>query len=352
MGASSRMRAFQYVPLLYPVGIDATVSPVFSDKYVSSLQYGRKNLGEVLSGFFRRIQTLLKSHSFDLIWIEKEILPWVPAWLEQKLLPKHIPYILDYDDAVFHYYDHSRNLFVRQLLGTKHRSLIQRAALVMAGNEYIADFANRAGAKFVEIIPTVIDLDRYPPVMHGPLTTNSMPPVVGWIGLRAQAEQLVPYAQLFGRLSTEGKARFTAIGIDTSVLGLRMESIPWSEQTEVASIAGLDIGIMPLVDEPFERGKCGYKLIQYMACGLPVVASPVGVNSQIVEHGVNGFLAETPEQWESALMALLVDPGLRKRMGHMGRQKVERDYSLQVVAPRLATLLRAAAGIPAHSGAA
>jgi glycosyltransferase involved in cell wall biosynthesis len=122
-----------------------------------------------------------------------------------------------------------------------------------------------------------------------------------------------------------------------------MESIAWSEQTEVQSIANFDIGIMPLLDEPFARGKCGYKLIQYMACGLPVVASPVGVNSQIVEHGVNGFLADTPEQWEHALQTLLTDASLRQRMGQAGRAKVEREFCIQVTGPRLAALLVAAA---------
>lgn len=116
-----------------------------------------------------------------------------------------------------------------------------------------------------------------------------------------------------------------------------------SEEPEVVSIRGFDIGIMPLVDGDFERGKCGYKLIQYMACGLPVVASPVGVNCQIVEHGINGFLAETPEQWEQALQTLLVDAGLRQRMGQAGRQKVEQQYCIQVTDPVLSHLLIEAA---------
>ena len=116
------------------------------------------------------------------------------------------------------------------------------------------------------------------------------------------------------------------------------EHVPWTEAAEVAAIAEFDVGIMPLADEPWERGKCGYKLIQYMACGLPVVASPVGVNRQIVEHGVNGFLAETPTQWDEALRTLLADPALRQRMGQAGRQKVERQFSLQVTGPKVGCL--------------
>lgn len=342
LGASSRMRFYQYLPWLEVAGISITAAPLFSDGYVRGLQKNTKNIFEATRAYAGRIKALLSSRRFDLLWIEKEALPWLPAWFGKALLSGAVPYVLDYDDAVFHYYDQHRNPVVRALLAGKHPALIQRAALVVAGNAYLADFARAAGARQVELVPTVIDLERYPlPTIS--LAKIDRPPCVGWIGQRATAAFLAPYASIFQRLSADGQARFTAIGIDAPSLGLPMASIPWSEHTEVASISSLDIGIMPLVDEPFERGKCGYKLIQYMACGLPVVASPVGVNRQIVEHGVNGFLAETPEEWERALMTLLADAGLRQRMGQAGRQKVEAQYCVQVTGPKLAALLGAAA---------
>jgi glycosyltransferase involved in cell wall biosynthesis len=114
----------------------------------------------------------------------------------------------------------------------------------------------------------------------------------------------------------------------------------WSEDREVADIQEMDIGIMPLPDAPWMRGKCGYKLIQYMACGLPVVASPVGVNRDIVDHGVNGFLAETPAEWAEALGTLVTDAALRQRMGAKARALVENQYSLRVQGPYIAKLLR------------
>ena len=117
-----------------------------------------------------------------------------------------------------------------------------------------------------------------------------------------------------------------------------LEVIAWSEDTEVDAIQSMDIGVMPLPDTPWARGKCGYKLIQYMACGLPVVASPVGVNKEILEHGVNGFLAESDAEWRTAIEALISDPDLRRRMGAAGRKKVENEYSLQVWGPRVANL--------------
>ena len=339
LGASSRMRFYQYLPWLEAAGISITAAPLFSDGYVRGLQQNTKNLLEAARAYAGRVQALLGSRQFDLLWIEKEALPWLPAWLEKALLSGTVPYVLDYDDAVFHYYDQHRRPVVRALLAGKHPALIQRAALVVAGNAYLADFARAAGASQVELVPTVIDLERYPLAASHPAGMNE-PPCVGWIGQRATAAFLAPYAPLFERLSADGRARFAAIGIDAPSLGLPMASIPWSEQTEVASIKSFDIGIMPLLDAAFERGKCGYKLIQYMACGLPAVASPVGVNRQIVEHGVNGFLAETPEQWEEALRTLLADAGLRQRMGQAGRKKVEREYCLQVTGPRMAALLQ------------
>ena len=343
LGASSRLRMMQYLPSLESAGFEVTVVPLFSDAYVSSLQAGSRNLTEVLKAYVGRVNVLLDSNSFDLIWIEKELLPWLPAWVERALISSCVPYVLDYDDAVFHYYDQSCNFAVRRLLGTKHPTLIRSATMVVAGNGYLGDFVKQVGAKRVEIVPTVIDLERYPLDDSRSINGDGLLPLVGWIGQRATASLLVPYKDLFEYFLSTGKARFAAIGIDTRSLGLCMESVPWMEQTEVGSIMSFDIGIMPLVDEPFERGKCGYKLVQYMACSLPIIASPVGVNRQIVEHGVNGFLAETPEQWTQALRTLLADADLRKRMGMAGRRKVEQQYCLQVTAPKLVALLKEAA---------
>jgi glycosyltransferase involved in cell wall biosynthesis len=119
--------------------------------------------------------------------------------------------------------------------------------------------------------------------------------------------------------------------------------LPWSEETEAADVHRFDVGIMPLPDGPFEKGKCGYKLIQYMAAGIPVVASPVGINSQIVEHGINGFLASSESEWAQALEYLRDNPEERKRMGIAGRKKVETEYDLAVTAPQLLHLLESAA---------
>ena len=343
-GASSRLRFMQYLPYLKSADIHVEVSSLFSDAYVQGLQLGHRSAAHIVSGYVKRAYTLCRSSDFDLLWIEKDALPWLPAPIERAMFPSKTPFVLDYDDAVFHSYDQHSSNCVRQLLADKHSDLMQGAALVVAGNEYLAKFAQQSGTKHIEIVPTVIDLKRYPIPIFDQLAVNTIP-CVGWIGQRSTAPFLSQLATVFQKLITERSARFVAIGIDADSFGLPMSSVPWTENTEVASICNLDIGIMPLVDEPFARGKCGYKLIQYMACGLPVVASPVGVNCQIVEHGVNGFLADTPDDWLSALRALATDPDMRKRMGQAGRRKVEQEYCLQVTGYKLAELLKSAASL-------
>ena len=341
LGASSRLRLWQYLPSLEAAGLDVEVRPLLPDSYVQDLQLGRRKPVRLLGAYARQLAGLLTRRRYDLIWIEKEVLPWLPGWVERSLLPRGIPLVLDYDDAVYHLYEAHRQPLVRALLADKHAAAMRRAALVVAGNATLAERARVAGATRVEVVPTVVDLDRYPaPPKRRP---DGEPPRVCWIGQTSTASFLVPYRELFELLAAAGRARFVAIGIDADRLGLPMDSLPWSEAGEAAAIASCDIGIMPLDDGPFERGKCGYKLIQYMACGLPVVASPVGANRDIVEHGVTGYLAETPEQWREALSTLASDPALRARMGAAGRKRVEKKYSLQVSGPALSGLLRAIA---------
>ncbi len=273
--------------------------------------------------------------SFDAVWVEKEMLPWLPAWIEFGLFPSGVPLIVDYDDAVFHSYDQHPYAFVRAFLGNKIDAVMGRADLVVVGNDYLADRARLAGAQRVEFLPTVVDIQRYSPSTAAPRSSIT----IGWMGSPATARYLRLLPQVYHDLRTLD-VRWIAIGANSSQLeGLPFTVQPWKEETEVESIQDFDIGIMPLADLPFERGKCGYKLIQYMACGKPVVASPVGVNAQIVRHGLDGFLANSQEEWTTALTRLIQDDALRQHMGLAARKRVEEHYSLQVMAPRLSQLL-------------
>jgi glycosyltransferase involved in cell wall biosynthesis len=240
---------------------------------------------------------------------------------------------VDYDDAVFHNYDLSGNPFKR-FMADKIDRVMRQAALVTCGNSYIAERARAAGSRRVEIVPTVIDLERYS--IAAP--EKNIPLVIGWIGSPSTVKYLETVAITLKELAAECPLELRVVGAQFSLPGLDVVCVPWSEATEVNEIQKIDIGIMPLVDSPWERGKCGYKLVQYMACGLPVVASPVGVNEEIVTHGVNGYLARTSDDWLNAFRMLCADAESRRKMGALGRLSVEQKYCLQVMAPQVARL--------------
>lgn len=341
MGASSRYRFLQYMPFLSQHGIEVEVRPLLDNTYVARLYRGEGvDVPAVARAYAQRLVHLVRHRRYDLIWIEKEALPFVPGWLEALLLGRGTRYVLDYDDAVFHNYDrHSRRL-VRALLGAKYDRVMRGSTLVVAGNDYIAERAQDAGARHVEVVPTVVDLDRYP--LAEPGATGDV--WVGWIGTPYTSKYLKALAPVLAEVGGGEQVGFRLIGSGPLTwAGDRVELVPWSEETEVDSLRSLSIGIMPIPDNPFERGKSGLKLLQYMAVGLPVIASPVGVNRQIVEQGVNGFLCQTTDEWITAIRTLAANAELRQRMGQAGRRKVESLYSLQVSAPRVASLLRRAA---------
>ena len=337
LGASSRLRSYQYLPYLESQGIEITVAPLLGDDYVTGLYQGRVPLASVMKSYWTRWQWLRRVTEFDAVWVEKEMLPWIPAGLELGGFPKDIPLIADYDDAVFHRYDQHRRAIVRTVLGRKIDAVMRRANVVMAGNEYLANRARQAGAQRVEMLPTVVDTERYQirPPPESPTIT------IAWMGSPATAHYLHRLAPVLPALAATHPIRWVAVGANPAQLkSLPFTVLPWTEASEVADIQPFDIGIMPLPDEPFERGKCGYKLIQYMACGKPVVASPVGVNSVIVRNGVEGFLASSTDEWIASLQKLVDDSALRKQMGQAGRVRVEAEYSLQVTVPKLERLLR------------
>lgn len=337
-GASSRLRLMQYIPALEQAGFSISVESLFDAAYLNDLYTGRRNGGAILGAYRRRLASLWRIRNVDLVWLEKEALPWLPSGAELSMLPKRVPIVADYDDAVFHRYEQHSLRLVRGLLGDKIAGVMRRADLVLAGNRYLGEYAARAGATRIEIVPTVVDAETY---HAGPGSQSWKMVTVGWIGTPGTWRECVqPFLPALRPTIEEQGVRLLAVGAGEAALNSPSTvSRTWSEAREVDDIRDMDIGIMPLPDTPWMQGKCGYKLIQYMACGLPVVASPVGVNTKIIEHGGNGFLADTEEEWRKALETLIGDPELRQRMGRAGRRKVEAWYSLQVQAPRVARLL-------------
>ena len=347
LGASSRLRTQQYLPLLRSMGMEVQVEPLLDDAYLQKLYAGAPtDWSAVLRSFLRRLSRLGGGRRFDLLWFEKELFPYLPAWFERGLTALSPPYVVDFDDAIFHNYDLSGNPYKR-LLGGKIDRIMRGAALVLCGNEYLADHARRAGAGSIALLPTVVDLSRYPVAERGEAARGL---TVGWIGSPATVKYLDIVVPVLQSMARRLPLQLRVIGADFVSPGLDVDCRPWSEASEAVEIGLCDVGIMPLQDLPWERGKCGYKLIQYMACGLPVIASPVGVNSEIVVPEHNGFLAGGREQWRQALERLEESPELRRKMGRAGRAKVERDYSLAATAPRLAALLEGAARRGAEGG--
>lgn len=348
LGASSRMRTYKYLPYLEKQGMAITVAPLLSNAYLQTLyQAHRRDPRTTLAAYLRRVRQLTSARRYDLLWIEKELFPMLPAWVERFLNALKIPYVVDYDDATFHSYDLHQWAVVRRLMGHKIDAVMRGAVLVVVGNTYLAARARQAGARGVEIIPTVVDVERYAIRDEGNNPSVGSDFTVGWIGSPATAKYLDVIQPALAFLQEIPAVRCVFIGSGPVDMGeVPVEIRAWTEETEAANVASLDVGVMPLVDSPWERGKCGYKLIQYMACGLPVVASPVGMNRDIIQHGENGFLAESTEDWVKALRTLQTDPALRRRMGQAGRQLVEAHYSLQINAPRLAELLQQSAAQP------
>jgi glycosyltransferase involved in cell wall biosynthesis len=342
LGASSRIRSYQYLDWLRASGIDVTTAPLLDDEYLGDLYAGRRpDVARVAASYVRRIGWLLRSAKYDLVWIEKEVLPWLPAWPEWFLNVRRVPYVVDYDDAIFHRYDQHPNPVIRAAFGGKINAVMRRAAAVIAGNEYLAGQARAAGARHIEVIPTVVDLNRYEPVRVPEHAIFS----IGWIGSPMTSKYLRLVRNALAEVCAGSRGELVIVGDSAIDLdGVPCRHVPWTEESEVGSIQTFDVGIMPLLDEPWERGKCGYKLIQYMACRKPVIASPVGANRSIVKHGVTGFLASSEKEWTEALIRLRDDVSLRTRTGAAGRADVERRYCTSVTAPRLADVLFRAAG--------
>lgn len=346
LGASSRLRTLQYRSYLEKAGFEVEYAALFDDTYLQDVYAGIRNKLAILSYYQKRLSSLKGKADLAVIWVEYEALPWLPWDFERLFLPKGVPVVSDYDDAVFHRYDRHGLWPVRWMLGRKIDLVMQHSALVTAGNGYLADRAEASGARRVEIVPTVVDLEHY--ALSG-TATKSVTPQIGWIGSPSTwTEYMVPMMPALTAVAAAEGARIMAVGAGKAAARHDLlDNLPWTEESEVARIQEMDIGIMPLTDTPWARGKCGYKLIQYMACGLPIIASPFGVNAEIVEHGVNGFHAATDAEWRTALVTLSRDPDLRQRMGAAGRRKVEQQYSLQVWGPAVANMLAQIARGPA-----
>ncbi len=324
--ASSRYRFYQYIPYLNAQGWDVTVKPLLSNNYIKYL-YDKMPLpvGEILLEYFKRIIQLLNKKTFDLIWLQQELLPWIPSVFENLLVRGNTKIVADYDDAFFHRYDQNKSFFIRSLLKNKIDSVMEYADMVLAGNNYLLERAKLSNDK-VKLFPTVVDINKFK--NSNPIKDNFF--TIGWIGSPGTAKYLKIIEDALKEVSLDKNIRINLIGVNKiNLSGVSINHIKWDENTEVEEISKFDVGIMPLPDNPWERGKCGFKLIQYLSCNLPVIGSPVGVNREIIINGVNGFQANSKDEWIKYIRILKDDKELTLKMGKNGRRFVEEKYSLQ-----------------------
>ncbi|MBW3538817.1 MAG: glycosyltransferase family 4 protein [Planctomycetes bacterium] len=273
---------------------------------------------------------------YDVVFLQKRLLGRGETFVLRRRCQR---LVYDLDDAVM--FD-GQGKVDRRRQG-RFRAICRAADLVVCGNGYLADQAH-AHTPAVEIVPTVVDAERFHPRLRSASARpQAGPVVVGWTGSSSTSRYLAELFPVLARLGRRIALRIisdSADGLDWRTLGDVPHSIAsWSPETEVTELAKLDIGVMPLPDNPWTRGKCGFKALQYLSLGLPAVCSPVGVNREIITHGRDGLLAATADEWEQALRRLIADPALCESLGRAGRERIERQYSAAVQGPRLVELI-------------
>lgn len=337
---SQRYRFEHYLGYLTEEGIGYDYIPFLSNRgwkiFFSKGNVLRKVMA-VGGGFLRRWLLMFRIRKYDFVYIHREAAPTGPPvfeWIIAKLYRKKIIY--DYDDAIWVPVASEHNKIARYIKWfSKVKTICKMAYKVSAGNAFLADFAN-PWCRRVLVVPTVVDTEQ----SHNRLQVqDAEQTVIGWTGTFSTLkylDQLVPVLQ---RLQEKYAFTFLVIANKDPQLPLkRYRYMNWNKDTEISDLLQMHIGVMPLYDGEIEKGKCGFKAIQYMALGIPPVVSPVGVNAQIVENGINGFVAATGKEWEESLEKLLKDPALRKEMGARSRLKIEQSYSVKATRELFKTL--------------
>lgn len=329
--ASSRFRAGQLLPGLAAHGIQGTLIParpsVQGDVDLPWVHGWRRELFRPFS-IASRLSQLHLATRFDLLFLQRPMLKY-PTTLPEEIVTRLRPSIFDMDDAIFHNY--------LGLEGWRIRRILNLVRHVIVGNRYLAEFVGDPAR--TTIIPTVVDTHRFVPRTD----PGDIPFTIGWTGGANNLIELEPIVPALREVlqETGGRLLIVCDHLQGSFLrGLPVDFVRWNPDVEVGALAGMHVGLMPLRDTPYNRGKCGFKAIQYMARAIPVVASPVGVNAEVVRHGEDGFLPASLDDWREALRTLARDPTLRARMGASGRGRAQAEYSLDAVVPRYVDLFR------------
>lgn len=342
---SQRFRFEQYLPHLEANGFEIDFSYLL-DAHDDKIYYSRGNLLSkariVIASTLKRFREMLQVSKYDLVFVQREGFMLGTDFFESRMAAK-VPMIFDFDDSIWlHNVSDANKLFGFLKDASKTGKLIHSARLVFAGNQYLADYA----AKFnpnLEIVPTTIDTDAY--FVKEPEPDADRPVCVGWSGSFTTIEHFSVALPALTKLKEKygDRVRFKVIGDGNyRYPELDIVGLPWKADTEVADLQEIDIGIMPLPHSEWAEGKCALKGLQYMALGIATAMSPVGVNSTVVEEGVNGFLPDTEQEWVETLSTLIEDSELRRRIGLAGRETVEEHYSIRAWQDRYLELFQKA----------
>lgn len=326
-GASSRYRVYQYLPFLE--------TAVFQTRVMPPLFRRERGFMRWVHGIMERASCMRAAREADVLFIQKRLFDKRFVRRLQALGKK---IVFDFDDSVFTSPRADWSAMTRTRTLARICGVLKAADLVIAGNRFLKSFAEESGARRVEVLPTPIDTSKLPARTE----YSQGHPTVGWIGSAVNH----PYVDLLSRvlplLSQEFQGLRLLMVSDKAYAmnGVIVENRPWSEETEARDIHDMDVGLMPLADNEWTRGKCALKALQYMACGVPAVCSPVGANVEVIDDGQQGFLPGSEEAWLECIGRLLRSSELRRDFGRQGRTKVEANYSLNAVGPRMAGLLR------------
>ncbi len=327
---AQRFRFEQYMDYLRENGFHCELSHIVEpgdDKYLYKPGHFVDKMGFVRRSILKRRADVARMRDFDIIFIQREALMTRSTWFERAFRKSRARIIYDFDDSVWlsNVSDANRRWgWVKD--ASKTSKLIALADLVFAGNNYLADYARRFNPS-VEVVATTIDTEEYLPRTVRP----ESPVVIGWSGSITTIQHFRYAVPALRKLKAKygDRIAFRVVGDGTfrqEELGIT--GLPWRKDTELDDLRAMDIGIMPLPDDEWARGKCGLKGLQYMALGIPTLMSPVGVNTEIIQHGVNGFLPRTDEEWVELISRLVEDADLRARMGAEARRTVEERYSV------------------------
>ena len=344
-GASTRYRILQWIPALKEAGIHVDLHAFFPPDSATILYRPGERLWKLrllLRGTIQRFAAVRRAAiEYDALLIHREMFPLgLPLFVGRlKGFPR--PIIYDYDDAMFLRQREDRWGLGRLEAPGTVKKVIAASQWVLAGNEYLASYAQRFNPN-VTVFPTSIDTELFKPRQSDRSSARGGKCVIGWIGSHTTARYLVALEPVLKALALAHPFTFKVVGASEPVRipGVDVVNEPWSLATEIEQFQTCDVGIYPLPDNDWGRGKCGFKAIQFMAVGVPVVAAAVGVNREIVQDGINGFLASSADEWRDKIGRLCTNEVLRRDLGSAGRRTVEERYSLHANGPKLLKVLR------------